>query len=115
MKFREGNVFAGICLSTGGDNGEETSPPPPRGQEANTHSPIWPTGGQYASYWNAYLLKKNLKDISPFCEVTDTPVLDLWCCLLWGSKPEWAALFMLDRGICVVCSLTFTSGATTSW
>ena len=32
--------------------------------------------------------------------------------LLWVSKPEWAALFALGRGIRVTCSLRFTSGAT---
>ena len=26
-------------------------------------------------------------------------------------KLEWAALFMLVEGLCVTCSLTFTSGA----
>ena len=56
--------------------------------------------------------KKNLEDISPFCGATDTPVLDFWWCLLWVSKPEWAVLFMLSRGIHVTHSLRFTSGAT---
>ena len=32
--------------------------------------------------------------------------------LLWGSKPEWAALFVLDGDVCVTCSLRFTSGMT---
>ena len=50
--------------------------------------------------------------MSPFCGATDTPVLDFWRCLLWVSKPEWAALFTLDRGVCVTCSLRFTSGVT---
>ena len=30
-----------------------------------------------------------------FCGATDNPVLDFWWCLLWDSKPEWAALFTL--------------------
>ena len=30
--------------------------------------------------------------MSPFCGTTGTPVLDIWWCLLWVSKPEWAAL-----------------------
>ena len=50
--------------------------------------------------------KKNLADISPFCEATDTHVLDFWSCLLKVLK--WAALFML--GIHVSHSLKFTSG-----
>ena len=25
---------------------------------------------------------------------TDTPVLDFWWCIIWASKPEWAALFL---------------------
>ena len=41
-----------------------------------------------------------------------TPCLDIWCCLLWVSKPEWAASFALCGCICDVHSLTFTSGAT---
>ena len=32
--------------------------------------------------------------------------------LLWISKPEWAALFALGGGVCVTCSLRFTSGVT---
>ena len=40
-------------------------------------------------------LKIFLEDMSPFCGATDTPVLDFWWCLLWVSKPEWAALFEL--------------------
>ena len=48
--------------------------------------------------------------MSPFCGATDTPVLDFWWCLLWVSKPEWAALFALDGGVHV--SLRFTSGLT---
>ena len=43
---------------------------------------------------------------------TDTPVLDFWRCLLWVSKPEWAALFALSRGIHDIHFLRFTSGAT---
>ena len=36
-----------------------------------------------------FFLKKFLEDMSPFCGATDTPILDLWWCLLWVSKPEW--------------------------
>ena len=59
-----------------------------------------------------HYLKKNLEDISPFCGATDTLVLDFWWNLLWVSKPEWAALFVLGRGIHDICSLRFTSGVT---
>ena len=52
--------------------------------------------------------KKFLEDISPFCGATDTPVLDFWWCLLWVSKPEWAALFVLGGGVRVTRSLRFT-------
>ena len=41
-----------------------------------------------------------------------SPVLDFWWCLLWFSKPEWAVLFVLGRGIHVTHSLRLTSGAT---
>ena len=47
---------------------------------------------------------KILEDISPFCGATDTPVLDFSWRLLWVSKPEWAALFTLGRGVRVTCS-----------
>ena len=40
-----------------------------------------------------------------FCGATDISVLDFWWRLHWGSKPEWAALFALGVGICVICSL----------
>ena len=33
-------------------------------------------------------------------------------CGFQSSKPEWAALFILGRGIHVTCSLRFASGAT---
>ena len=48
--------------------------------------------------------------MSPFCGATDTPVLD-FSHLILVSKPEWAALFMLDGGVHVTHSLRFTSGA----
>ena len=47
--------------------------------------------------------------MSPFLV---TSVLDFWWYLLRVSGPDWAALFALGRGICVTCSLTFTSGVT---
>ena len=37
---------------------------------------------------------------------------EFWWCLLWVSKPEWAALFGPGGGICDVCSLRFISGGT---
>ena len=55
-----------------------------------------------ASYlWSFFSLF--LKDISPFCGVTDSPVLNFWWHLLWVS--EWAALFTFYGSI-------FTSGVT---
>ena len=42
-----------------------------------------------------------------FCGATDIPVLDFWWHLLWVSKPEWAAIYMLGRGIHFTCSLRF--------
>ena len=58
------------------------------------------------------LSKKILEDKSPFCGDMDTHFLDFWGCLLWVSKPEWAALFALGEGVCVTCSLRFTSTVT---
>ena len=51
--------------------------------------------------WNIRndFLKHFWGDISPFCGATDTPVLEFWWRLLWVSKPGWAALFALDRGV----------------
>ena len=42
----------------------------------------------------------------------NTSVLDFLWCLLWVSKPEWAALFTLGGGICVTHCLRFTFGVT---
>ena len=44
-----------------------------------------------------------------FCWATDTPVLelDLWWCPLLDLKSEWAAVFVLGRGICDVQYLRF--------
>ena len=47
-----------------------------------------------------------------FCRATDIPILDFWWHLLCVSKPEWAALFTLGRGLCDVHSLRLTSGVT---
>ena len=52
---------------------------------------------------------KFLEDISPFCGANDIPVLE---CLIWVSKPEWAALLALGGIVHVTCSLRFTSGVT---
>ena len=56
--------------------------------------------------------RKFLEDISPFCGTTDTSVLDIWWRLLWVSKPVWAALFALGKGIHVTHSLRVSSGVT---
>ena len=48
--------------------------------------------------------------MSPFCGAIDTSILNFWWHLLWASKPEWAALFMLDRDVHVTQFLRFTSG-----
>ena len=55
---------------------------------------------------------KKLEDMSNFCGATDTPVLDFWWCLFWVSKPAWAALFTLGRGVHVTHFLRFTSCVT---
>ena len=48
-----------------------------------------------------------------FYEATDTPIsFYFWCRLLWVSKPVWAALLALGRGVCDLCSLRITSGVT---
>ena len=44
-----------------------------------------------------------------FYGANNTPILDFLWCLLWVSKPEWAALFTIGRGIRDVCSIIFTS------
>ena len=33
-----------------------------------------------------------MEDTCPFCGATDTPVLDFWLRLPWGSKPGWTHL-----------------------
>ena len=64
-------------------------------------------------YFTLLLFKKKIfEDISPFCGVTDTIVLNFWWHLLCVSKPEWAALFAFGWGIHVTWSLRFTSGLT---
>ena len=55
---------------------------------------------------------KKMEDISPFYVATDTPVLNSWWHLFYVSKPEWAALFTLGRGICVIYFQRFTSYVT---
>ena len=47
----------------------------------------------------------------PFCGATDSPVLDFLGRLLWVSKPEWAVLFSLGRGIRDIRSQRFTSSS----
>ena len=48
---------------------------------------------------------KFLEDRSLFCWPLIPPVLDFWWRCLWIWNPEWAALFVLSRGIHVTCSL----------
>ena len=48
----------------------------------------------------------------PFCGATDSPVLDFLGRLLLVSKPEWAVLFSLGRGIRDIRSQRFTSSST---
>ena len=48
--------------------------------------------------------QKILEDMSPFCWTSG----DVYS----TSKPEWATLFALGRGVHVTCSLRLTSGAT---
>ena len=52
-----------------------------------------------------------------FCGATDTLVFDFWWRLLWGSKPEWAALFALGRGFVmyVPCNSALVQQLLTSW
>ena len=41
------------------------------------------------------------------------PILGIWWCLLWVSKPPWGELFAFGRGISdVIHSLIFTSDVT---
>ena len=51
------------------------------------------------------------KEVSFFSGATDTTVFDFWC-LLWVSKPEWAALFAFGRSVRVTHSMRFASYAT---
>ena len=55
--------------------------------------------------------KKKLVDlVSSFCGATDGPVLDFsWCCFIWVSKPEWAALLTLGGGVHVAMILMLGS------
>ena len=50
-------------------------------------------------------------DTSPFCGVTDTPVLGIWWCMLWISKPGWIPHLGASS---LACNgfLRFTSGVT---
>ena len=68
-----------------------------------------PTGHCWDGYLSLLFRKWALSSLDP-CGATDTPVLDFWWCLLWISKPEWLALFIFGRGVCVTHSLSFTSG-----
>ena len=85
--------------------------PPPKVEPPPQRQTPWKEHGTTGSdiippwYWQ-------LEDICAFCGATDKPVLDFQWRLLWVSKPQWAALFTLGRGIPVTFSLRFTSGAT---
>ena len=41
-----------------------------------------------------------------FLKLVFVPVLDFWWCLIWFSKPEWAALFMLGGGVLHIPEIT---------
>ena len=75
-------------------------------------NPGFPPKSVVVLYYDTFFKKNILEDMSSFCGATDTPVLDFWWRLLWVSKPEWVALFMLGGGIGVTHSLRFTFGAT---
>ena len=62
----------------------------------NTRPATWVTGPSIHAFMCDFF-PKFLEDISPFCGVTDNPVLDFWWHLLWVSKPEWAALLALAK------------------
>ena len=64
--------------------------------------------------WNQVILlfQKNIGWHLTFFGMTDTPVLAFWWCVLWVSKPEWAALFTLGRGVHVTYSMKSASGVT---
>ena len=58
-------------------------------------------------------LSNNSLLVTLMCMIaTDTPVLDFWWHLLWVSKPEWAVLLALGKGVHVIYSPRFTSGMT---
>ena len=59
-----------------------------------------------------FFLKKKFGRHMSLCGATNAPVLHFWWHLLWVSKPEWAALFILGRSIHDVHFLRFTSRAT---
>ena len=64
-------------------------------------------------WWRQCFFKKCLGEHrSPFCWVTDTPILNFSWHILWVSKPQWAALFVFGRCVYVTCSLKFTSSMT---
>ena len=51
------------------------------------------------------------KILSGHMSIFGATILD-FCWHLWVSKPEWAALIALGRGVHDICSMRFTSGAT---
>ena len=67
-----GNVFTGVCLSTGGEGClpqcmlgchthlDQADPPGPGRPPPEADSSIRSTSGRYASYWNAFLLTMTL-------------------------------------------------------
>ena len=90
----------------------------------NSELSIWKLSLRLFPVWFQQGVKNNLMvdiylcswgDLS-YVEIfgaTSTPVLDFWWCLIWNSKPQGAASFML--GMCAICfihSLRFTSGLT---
>ena len=63
------------------------------------------------SVLNYYFFKKVLEDMSPFCEATDTPVLDFWWHLPWVPNPGWIPHLHASSPVHNRC-LRFTSGVT---
>ena len=62
---------------------------------------------------SCFIFKKFFfEDTCPFIGLLIPLFLDFWWYLLWVSKPEWAALFMLVGGVYIMYSQRFTSGAT---
>ena len=82
----EGYVFTGVCHSVTEQGAvtpnaswdrshdqvevDNTYPPPRPGSEVN-HQPPGCTGGRYASYWNAFLLKQKIVVVKVTRSITE--------------------------------------------